>query len=126
MNLKELIKARKREAIILGGFVAIVVIILAWLWFAAPSTVEVPKAQQHEANANIANTLSVNAETEANTFRDQKVIAHQDTERSKSTLKQRKVQYDKVRKTANSNGVSSADLDARERRLRSDLDKLYP
>lgn len=107
----------------------IVAVISAWLivaWFSASSEITVPKAERHEANANIAAQQSTVAEVQANAIRDQRLDAHEATTRSRGTLKERKSNYEQVRKTANANGVDGANLDSRERNLQSDLDRLYP
>jgi hypothetical protein len=123
MKLKELITKHKTAVLVVGGVAVVLIVWLAWAYLGASSEVTVPKAERYEANANAAQQQSTVAETQANSYREQRIEAHSTTTRSKGTLKERKADYEKAR---TNRGVSNANLDLRERVLQSDLERLYP
>lgn len=126
MYLKELYTVHKGLAHIIGLIGILIIFWLLLAWFSAPSEVVVPNALQHEVNANVYQQQAVESETQANVIRDQRTQAHTETTTSKENLKRRKVIYETTRSNAVSNGISGNDLDTRERKLRSELEELYP
>jgi hypothetical protein len=105
-------------------------------WCGASDKTSVPKAERLGNEANVLHQGSVNAEADANAERQksdavevQRQTAKREVARSKQTIveaenKQRKAQadYDKVRKTVPA--INGSDLDARERKLLTDLREL--
>lgn len=124
MKLKDIIKNRSVQ--ITAGGLLLLAAVLFWAYCAAPSTVNVPKGTQNEINANIEKQNATISETQANAIREQRTEANKETERAKGSLKERKTNYEKVRQAANTRGVDNTNLDARERQLQSDLERLYP
>jgi flagellar biosynthesis component FlhA len=111
--------------------------VVFFCWYCAPSTTNVKKAEQYNQESANANTQSQIAETEANSI-DQQVnvvdadrqTAKKNTEAAKvsvrnaeNNIKTRKAQYDSERQKVVV--VDGANIDARERRLLTDLRKLY-
>lgn len=124
MKLKDITNNRSVQMI--AGGLLLFVVVLFWAYCSAPSTVNVPKGTQNEINANIEKQNATISETQANAIREQRMEANKETTRSKNNLNERKTNYEKVRQAANTRGVDNTNLDARERQLQSDLERLYP
>lgn len=124
MKLKDTFQKHK-TAIIGAGFIAALIgLVLLFAYLSAPSDISTPKADQHDRNAVVLEQEATKAEGNANVYRAQRVENEKETTVAKSRLTTQKKQYEKVRTTPVV--VDSSDLDARERKLQSDLANLYP
>lgn len=114
------------------------VLFVAIAWFTASSVTSLPKAEELNKQSANAHVESVKSEGNANVTAAQvnavdanrqeairiSRAASEAAKKEVETLNKRKAEYEKVRNTKRP--VNGADLDARERQLQSDLDKLYP
>lgn len=125
MNLKETIKQHPRIAgAVIGSIVLGICLLLVYI--TAPSDPTVPQGTKYEVNANIEQQKAITDESVANAIANQRIEAKKDTAHAKQNLQDKKDEYQQVHQTNNSNGISGDNLDARERKLLSDLERLYP